>query len=298
MKSIVNKMKILFFAFVFLLAGCSNIFEPASKKDSDAALFYQAELELDDQNYSDAVVALDQLSTEGKALPRAKLLYASAYAGLCGVEFIPFFTTISEANLDNASLFEAFLTSWTGETPDVAQCDLAILKLQEIGATDDLRREALGNNEANLLAAILSIAKIGGYLNAKADVDVDGVADAGIDYCADLSTGGFSQSEMIEIGLGFGLFVENAEYLFGSGSSIDTALDAMELIIATDPDDAGPLVPLCGNGTGKCIVTSRSQMADWSQGEIDEFVDTYRDLNKLDGFGIGGVVCVGDACCP
>jgi hypothetical protein len=266
--SIILNMKtnvlILLLFSSFFCVSCSNLFKLAANKTSDKALFYEAEKLIDEQKYTEAITYLDQLSTTFAADNKVRIIYATAYAGACGMEFITFFGSIKGGV--SGAFFKTFMNLFTNRSATPNYCVLAERKIKEIGATATTRDTATEEKESNFFMAILSMAKIGAYLRTKADTDNDGLKDASFDICTNDATTGFTSAEVDEIVTGFGLFIENLPYLLGAGSTASIS---------------GPITTLCPT----CLITDTSSIPDEPTRLIIRSL--YRDLLNSSTTGIG-----------
>lgn len=269
---------------------CANILEPLSEKDSDKALLYEARKKIDERDFSKAIETLDQLSSTYKAMNDVKLTYASAYAGACGMEFIPFFNSIS--NVDGSmTIFKFLRSSFTDKSAYPDSCKNAESKMREIGTTEALRLAAMsGKKDINMLMALVSMAKVGGILRNKSDVDGtnsngDGTTDATFTACDSTK---ISDADIIEVATGFGLLIENLPTLLGSGNSTSNNLDSVATVINT----------LCTPST--CVILNDADITDNTQ--RTKLIATYRKLVESTDAGLGGssncTVGTPPGCCP
>jgi len=275
---------------------CANFLEPMSVKDTNEAYLYSARKKIDTGDYLEAISDLSELDADFAADNNVRVTYASAYAGACGMEFIPFFSSISSANITPPNTFFKFLrSSFTDKATTPNYCTLAEAKLKEIGATEALRLAAMGGSkEVNMLMAILAMAKMGSILRTTSDVDGtnslgDGNTDASFNACTN-DDSNITDDEIVELATGFGLFFENFTSLLGSGSNAETALTAISVVLNAICD----ITP-----AANCVVLDTSNIAPADNAEL---VDTYRDLLSTDTVGIGSCDFPGhpdlDTCCP
>lgn len=295
-----NSNRFIQLSFVFLLSltqlQCANFLEPMTPKDTNEAYLYSARKKIDGGEYLEAIDDLLLLEDDFAANNSVRVTFASAYAGACGMEFIPFFNNISSANITPPNTFFKFLRgSFNGKATTPSYCTLAENKLKEIGATEALRLAAMGGSkEVNMLMAILAMAKIGSVLRTTSDVDGtdslgDGNTDASFNACTN-DDSNITDDEVLEVATGFGLFFENLTSLLGSGSDTEAALDAISTVLTAICD----LAP-----SDKCVIRDVSSVDPADEAEL---VDTYRDLLSTDTFGIGSCDAPGhpdpDTCCP
>lgn len=292
MKRLLSQIIPLFLSLA--LVQCSNPLTQFSVKDSDEALFYSAKMKIDSGDYESAITDLELMSTGYASQNNVKVILASAYAGACGMEFIPLFSSIAGTDLSAVSLFQYFRASAVGISTVSSRCIEAELKLKEIGATAAARTTAMGGaEESNMLMALLSIFKVGSILKNKSDKDGtnnlgNGTTDGTFNACTN-NASNLTDAEVIEVATGFALFMENLPSLLGSSSSAQTVLDGIAVIIGAYCG----LVP-----TSKCLTTDSSTIA---VADKTEFVDTYRDLIKTSAVGIESCAPVlpttPDSCC-
>jgi len=235
----------LFLVGVFLSSvSCSNIFQGASNKTSDAALLEDALKYIDDQNYEGAISKFSAMSADYKAQPEVIQSWAGAYAGKCGLDFIDYFGALGSASLTGSTLFKFFMSAWSGKVIDPGSCTLAQQKLEEISALPAGR-----TGGQNFFMAILGMVKIGVYLRSYADSDGtgnlgDGTPDAGVDVCINDSSN-LPDDGLDEVITGLGLVTANLSYLTAvlSAGSITTALDTLNTACSVSPGACGKTDP-------------------------------------------------------
>ena len=208
------------------------------------------------------------------------------------MQFIPFFNSISKANLSPPNtIFKYLRNSFTDKATSPNYCVSAEAKLKEIGSTEALRLAAMyGKKEVNMLMAILAMAKVGSILRTKSDVDGtnllgDGITDAGYNSC---STDKISDNDILEIATGFALFIENLPTLLGASNATSVALTAVTALIGVI---CSPMAPSTG-----CVILDHSTLSDTEKAGI---IETYRDILESVDVGIG-LTCtpLTNACCP
>lgn len=173
-----------------LTTSCSvNILSPFADEETDQALFIEAQIQINRGNYSGAVDLFTQMSSDFLEKDYVVPYHASAYAGVCNLDFLNFQTLIDD--LGSSRLFEALMSTYTGGTTTekearIAACDQAITILEAAGAT-----EADRDDDNNLLISFVLFVKMGTTLSRHADDDSaltndnDGVLDTNWDACAD-----------------------------------------------------------------------------------------------------------------
>lgn len=277
----------------FLLVDCANILEPLTPKDSNKALLYEAKKQIDAGNFTAALEAFSDMDPDFAAQNEVRLTHASAFAGACGMQFIPFFSGLTNANFDPPNtFFKTLRGTFTDKTATPDYCRDAEKKLKEIGSTQALRLAAMnGSHEINMLMAILAMAKVGAILRTTSDTDGtnslgDGTTDAGFDSCSSTS---ISDDDVVDVATGFGLINENLPTLLGASSNTAVALQVI----------AAAISPLCNlPDSSKCLVLDGNDIADNTQRA--EIINTFRDLLAIKGFGLGScdLPTLPDDCCP
>ena len=162
-------------------SGCPNAYSEMADKDSDAAIFYQAQMEIDIPNFTKALETLTSASAKGLATRPGRLVMASAYAGRCGLNLVDLATKISNGGTNTiyTTLLAAFKTVATASTApdDCYQAEQNIVAIPSASAqTDDY-----------IFLAFNSLAKIGVTLAKVADLDDDGVVDPAFNACTTMT---------------------------------------------------------------------------------------------------------------
>lgn len=182
------------FIFLFLLLGCSkNILEETAKKDTPEAVYYQAKLAMNDQDYNTAINLLQSLGPTYLSQRDVALVYASAFSGRCGLNFVNLIQQLENVG-SAATLFVYLMDIFpNGSDAKIGDCQFAESTLNTLGTT------TARTSDENILMGLSSITKVGTILNRYADVDNDGAADAAFDHC-DLTD--FPDDAVREIGTG------------------------------------------------------------------------------------------------
>lgn len=159
-----------------ILFSCKNVFQDVEKKDTDEAIYYQAQLELNKRNFDGAVFLFELLSPAVKNSRVLAANYASAYSGRCGLDFLGLVNNLETVG-DFNTIYAFLLNSYpTGTASKMADCIRAEAILDAVGDF------SVRNPEENLLMAFSSLVKIGTILDHYADPDDDGdVSD--FDHC-------------------------------------------------------------------------------------------------------------------
>lgn len=214
---------LLVLILTFTASGCGNTYSSLSNKTSDDAIYEEVLKSVDSQDWNEALAQINSLSAAKKSDPDVIQTWAGIFAGQCGLDFISYFDSISNASLIGSSIFKYLMNAFTQKAVNPGACLLAQQKMEEI-STDPLLR----TGGENLFMAILGMVKIGTYLRANADIDStgnlgDGTADAGYNSCNSAS---ISDADVTQIITGIGLVTTNLTSLTSviSSSSISTAL--------------------------------------------------------------------------
>jgi hypothetical protein len=226
--------KIIFTSVLVIATGCSNIFKAASNQTTDEAKLEEIRKLTNSKNWDDALTQLQSLSTEEKAKTSTIEIWASVYAGRCGLDFAQYLSDLTDADLSTSTMFKYFMNAFTGVTVHPSDCDLAQAKMEEISTVSANR-----TTSQNLFMAILGMVKIGVYLRSIADVN--GTGNLGNDAADTPADGGTYDScdttkltkvNVQKIMTGLGLVTSNATALgavLGSGS-ISDALDGINTV--------------------------------------------------------------------
>jgi hypothetical protein len=179
---------------LFLCAGCSeNVFKEIAKPNTPEAVYYQAKLSMNDGDYDAAILLLESLSLTFLANRDVALVYASAYSGRCGLNFVNLLTQL-EGVATAPTIFYLLMGSFPGGTDSkITDCIIAETTVNTFGTY------TVRSTEENILMGLSSLTKVGTILNRWADADSDGVADAGFDHCDVLD---FPDTAVREIGTG------------------------------------------------------------------------------------------------
>lgn len=153
----------------------SNIYKDlASNKESDAALFEDAQKLIDAGDYTGAITKLQATTTTFQAEARTKESLAGAYAARCGVEFLPFVQNLTSGSSDG--LFKLAMNSFVGvSTANYADCKSAETIVESIGSIDNRTQSQ------NLFLLILELAKMGNRVRSVADVSPSSTGDGTVD---------------------------------------------------------------------------------------------------------------------
>lgn len=214
-----------------LLSCGGNIFQDMSGKTSHNAIVEEIRNMVNEQRFSEAIELIEDNPTMETSRDD-KLIFASAYAGGCGLTFASIFDSLSTASGTPMEFAKDAFTT-TSVIPD--NCYVAQQWIESIGAA------GVRTSNENIAMFLIGLAKVGTYLRNRADADMDGALDAGYDSCDDTK---LPKDEVKQIITGFGLMIENIAALgtniaggfSGDITSVGTACTALGLSCnVTDP---------------------------------------------------------------
>lgn len=221
-------MMIKVFLIGLLLTSCGrNLLQDFADKTTDAAKYKSAKISMNSKDYVTAITYLTSLSPAYLAQREVQAVYASAYSGRCGLDFVDMSTRLS--TLTSSNLFLSLMQIFPGSTTTtLTYCQTAEATLKTIG--DETTRSV----DENLLMTFSSLVKIGVVLAAYADTDANGHVDASFNHCSTVT-----DAHMREIASGVALTILS---LTATGVSIGGGLTTgMQAVCALDPS----LAPLC-----------------------------------------------------
>ncbi len=197
------------------VSACNkNAFTESAKKDTDAALLFEARKQMNTLSWSDAITLINKMSAGGLAARSTKAALASAYAGRCGLNLIRMADKISTAG--TTPIFAVLLSTLKGATvSSIADCQLAETTLNSISASAASR-----SADENVMMAFIGFAKIGAVLALYGDTNADGTVDPTFDSC---SVAQLPDAMLREVGTGLTIAVAS---LSASGGSVGAALAA------------------------------------------------------------------------
>ena len=165
------------------LADCSvNILEEFSDKDTDEAIFFTAKQKINDSDYAGAISEFEKLSSTFLARRDVQIIYASAYAGRCGLNLVDLVGSL--ADLGSTLLLRFLMGEYSGASAtNISDCQTAI-QLIEDNISDDASDRT---TDENVFLAFLSFATMGVILSTDADTNDDGNADGGFNGCSSAS---------------------------------------------------------------------------------------------------------------
>lgn len=261
-RNLFKLLEILIITTGVLSCTGANLYKDlASNKESDEALYEDAQKLIDDGDYTAAIDKLESTTSGFQAQARVKESLAGAYAARCGMEFLPFVNNLTGGTSDG--LFKLAMNGFVGvDTGNYADCKTAETIIESVGAIGQRTQSQ------NLFLLILELAKMGNRIRSVADVDPsatgDGTVDATFD-CRD-SVPIADAQEIIESFYKFiAQFGAVGTVLSGVGGGIDDFI--------TDYGGSLPALDYSTNDPG----------AD----EMDAPIMTIRNLLNAQSFGIG-----------
>ncbi len=239
-----------------LLVGnvnCSvNVLEIFADKTTNEALYVDAKRKMNEGDYEGALEIIDSMTDDYEAQREVVVLKASAYAGICGLVFLPFVEALGD--LGTTRLFPLLLSHFRGGAT-VAKIDACIEAETLVTGIGTIAQRT---NDENLLLLMISFAKMGVILSYYGDVDQDGTVTAAYDVCADgggsrTAGGAIAEADARQFGTGLTQAMANIQAVSSSidlgGSSLTAISDACADLAAippagdydfcsvTDPDD-------------------------------------------------------------
>ncbi len=222
------------FFFVAVLVSCSqNALLESAKRDTDAALLFDAKKKMNSSLWTDAITTIGRMSATGQAERATKVTLASAYAGRCGLDLIRLADQISSSAGTNffAILGSAMRTATGTSVTDCISAETTLLSI----STDPAALTA----DENMMLSFVGFSKIGAILATYADLDDDGSADVGFDAC---NTGDIPEAMVRQFGTGITIAVAS---LNASGSSIASDLGTAVTAACTTLAGVNPAYDFC-----------------------------------------------------
>lgn len=164
---------------LFSSLSCSvNILDTFADKTTNEAHYVNAVQYVNQANYTAALNEISLITGAFLHDPKVVTLSASAYAGVCGLNFLTFVQALK--GIGTTRIFPFLLSQFKGGTSaKVDACIAAEGLLNSLGST------ALRTSDQNVLAALVGFAKIGTILGMYADSNQDGIPDPGYDACVE-----------------------------------------------------------------------------------------------------------------
>jgi hypothetical protein len=272
-------------ALVFNLNCSVNILENFADKNTNGAYLVDAKKLLSERDYDGALAKLALITGDMAGNRSVIMLKASAHAGKCGLEFLPFVEALQ--SMGSTNLFQVFLSHFVaGTATQMDSCLTAENLVESIGSVSER------TSDENMLLVLISFAKIGTTLAYYADSDDDGAIDGGYNTCTvggSRSAGGnITDADAREIGTAITLAIENISAV---STSVDLGSDALADVSAA----CSLLNAIPPSGTYNfCTVTDPS---GFSPEQLRAIRGLIRETN--DGIGLGS--CAGGAAtclCP
>lgn len=257
--------------------SCSvNILENFADKNTNAALFYDAQELINEGDYQAAITKIELMTEDYQARREIKNLKASAYGGLCGINFLSFVQALGSMS---GNLFPFLMATYrTGTLNQADACTEAENLIESHGVV------ANRTIDESVFMMVVGFSKVGNILGHYVDTNDDGTPDAGYNVCANAVATDISTAYAREIGSGITLALE--------------ALTAIASQVNLGSGSATSMQGVCGDLSGAgldfCSVTDP---AAFSATEIRGI----RSMLKEDSAVGLGANCTGDisACfCP
>ncbi len=252
-----------------LMLSCGgNLYEATSSKTSREAIIEDISSLTNSLKFSEAILLIEQNPT---LIPTRedKLLFASAYAGSCGLTFATIFESLATAT---GSPMEFAKNAFTTRDIIPGNCFKAQQWIETIGVN------SVRNTNENIAMFLIGLAKIGTYLRNRADTDKNGLLDAGYNSCSAVS---LPTDEVKQIITGFGLMIQNATSI---GTNISPGLSAS----ITNVSAACTALGLSCSQTDPTLVPDA---------DAASFRDAIKSDKVLD-LGIESCTPASPACCP
>lgn len=254
-------------AIVMLVSCSQNALLESAKRDTDAALLFEAKKKMNSALWTDAITLIARMSATAQAERSTKVTLASAYAGRCGLDLIRLADQISTSSGTNFfSILGSAMRAATG--PSVTDCVSAETTLLSISSDP----QALTADE-NMMLSFIGFSKIGAILATYADLDDDGSADAGFDAC---DTADIPEAMVRQFGTGITLAIAS---LNATGSSIASGLSTAVTSACTTLGGLDPAYNFC----------SITDPADFTADQIKALGGL---IHSTDNPGVG--TCAGD----
>lgn len=169
---------IILSVILWITASCSNVFTRyLAETDTDRALLYEAQMLMDKKRYAEAQSLLLRMSSAFFAQREVQVLYASTFAGQCGLDAISLALNLSEGS--SQTLFQILLSAF--RAPSATTLTNCIQAETTLAAVIDTQS---GTVDEHFLMIFIALAKIGAILSFSADaLDQNGVLDAGFNKC-------------------------------------------------------------------------------------------------------------------
>lgn len=247
-------------ALSLTIVSCGgNLWEAMSNKTSDAALVEDIRYLVNKQRFTEAIELIEDNPELVPANRTEKMLFASAYAGGCGLTFAEVFESLETAS---GSPMKFMMSAFTNKIIDPAKCHTAQQYLESIGAV------GVRSVTENIALFLVGFGKVGTYLRNRADTSVAGIGDGTVDATFDsCDNTDLPRADIKQVITGFGLMIENISAL-GSNVSPTLSTDIANLTLA------------CTGLGMDCTETDPTAIPD---ADADEFRDAIKshDTNQI-----------------
>jgi hypothetical protein len=246
-------------AFLFLLSCSNNVLSDLNSKTTDEAYLFDAQTAVNAQQYQSAIDIITQkLSATAQTSVAARELLANAYAGKCGLNFVDYTDSLSQAVSTSAFVIAA--TPFVGKVVDPASCLTALKTLDLIGAT------ASRTTNQNAFASVLGMVLMGSATRLITDdnpVNGDGVQDVVGISCS------LTDPQIDNVVLGYAYMAQNF-----------TALSAAQI-------GSGSQTTIT-NSIAVCSAIAGASCTNTDPALITPLIrDTMRDLMNTSQYGVG-----------
>lgn len=253
---------------VWALPSCSvNILETFADPTTNEALLYDAKMLINEGDYSTALTKFAGMSSDFLALRDVRVLHASAYAGVCGLDFLNMLDGLSNMGTDKVFFF--LMKAFTGGT--TAKRDACISAEGELQAIAKYATSRTADE--NLLMAMIGLTKIGVILSMNADLDNNDVVDPAFDPCAS-GAGGISATDAQHVATGLNIVLDSLQNI-GSSTVGSSALTS-----ASNACSQLPMGVLCGT-PARVVLGDLALPADEKAARTLIYEGTYLGLDAL-----------------
>lgn len=215
------KMRFMKTAIIILLLpglmSCtgSNLFKDMSNKNTDQALFDDAQKKLDNGDYTGAINDIDATSISFQEQVNVQESLAGAYAARCGMIFLTFVTNLTSGG--GSTFYKTALNGFVGlDTSNINDCLSARNIIQGLGNFSQR------TNSENIFLAVLAIAIMGNRLRNDADKTPAPYGDGVVDASFNCGPTQFPIADAATVIEAFSLLLENLTALtasIGTGST-------------------------------------------------------------------------------
>lgn len=269
---------------IFISIGCStNILQSFADTRSDEALLFEAKKKINSGNYTDALVYFDSMTSAYLQQRDVIAVRASAYAGICGLNFLSLVDGIT--NMGTARLFIFLMGHFqNGSTATRDACITAENLMQTISTSYASR-----TSDENLFLALVDLSKMGTVFNRVADSNNNGSVDGGFDACSAVS---LPDADVRQIGTAINLL--RTSLMGVSGTTFGSFAS-----VINDICDDWSLLPAPLQPYNFCVDASSDPVFDGSTFTANQLKGIRSLVNESDAVGLGS--CTGDittCACP